>query len=64
MGEMIADLIADRPNGDVELLRRRLLPLPPEPFLWLVVHGITAVLEAIDRRVDRAALRSVAGDPV
>jgi len=57
MGEMIADVIAGRPNEDVELLRRRALPLPPEPLLWLLVHGITGVLEAIDRRVDRAAAR-------
>jgi glycine/D-amino acid oxidase-like deaminating enzyme len=54
MGAMIADVIAGRPNQDVELLRRRVLPLPPEPFRWLLVHGITAVLETIDRRVDRA----------
>jgi glycine/D-amino acid oxidase-like deaminating enzyme len=58
MGTMIADVLAGRPNEDVELLRRRLLPLPPEPFRWLLVHGITAVLWAIDRRVDRAAAPS------
>ena len=61
MGTMIADLITGRSNEDVELLRRRVLPLPPEPFLWLLVHGITSVLEMIDRRVDRAVARSVRG---
>jgi len=54
-GTMIADLVVGRDGPGRVLASRRVVPLPPEPFRWLVVKGLTGVLGAIDRRVDRAA---------
>ena len=54
-GTMLADLVLGRDGPGRALWSRRRIPLPPEPLRWLVVHGITTVLGAIDRRVDRAA---------
>jgi gamma-glutamylputrescine oxidase len=34
----------------------RRLPVPPEPFRWIAVRGITAALETLDRRTDRRAM--------
>jgi glycine/D-amino acid oxidase-like deaminating enzyme len=54
-GKMIADLVAGRAGPGAALWARRQIPLPPEPLRWLVVHGLTTIFGAIDRRVDRAA---------
>jgi glycine/D-amino acid oxidase-like deaminating enzyme len=51
-GTMIADLVLGR-DGAGRALSRWVPPLPPEPLRWLVVKGLTGVLGAIDRRVDR-----------
>lgn len=51
-GPMIADQVLGKPNPDVDMFRRRLLPLPPEPLRWLVVKGITGFLDRVDRKVD------------
>ena len=51
-GRMVADLVLDRPNEDVELFKRRMLPLPPEPFRWLAVNGMKRCYEWSDRAVD------------
>ena len=51
-GPMLADQVLGRPNAEVDLFRRRLFPLPPEPLRWLVLKGITAMLDRIDNRVD------------
>ena len=51
-GPMLADQVLERPNAEVELFRRRLLPLPPEPLRWMVVKGITHFLDRIDHKVD------------
>jgi len=56
-GTMIANLIAGRDGPGKVLASRRVIPLPPEPLRWLVVKGLTGVLGAIDRRVDRVAAR-------
>lgn len=57
-GKMIADLLAGRAGPGAALWARRQIPLPPEPLRWLVVHGLTAIFGAIDRRVDRSAART------
>ncbi len=54
-GSMVADLLLEREGRGRTLWARRAIPLPPEPLRWLVVRGLTSVLGAIDRRVDRAA---------
>lgn len=51
-GPMLADQVLGRHNAEVDLFRRRLLPLPPEPLRWLVVKGLTSMLNRIDHRVD------------
>lgn len=51
-GTMLADQVLGRPNEDVELLRRRTLPLPPEPLRWLAVQGLKWRFERQDREVD------------
>jgi len=52
-GPMIADLVNGDDGPGAALWERWPLPLPPEPLRWLTVHGITSVLEWLDRRVDR-----------
>ena len=37
------------------LIDRRSLPLPPEPLRWLMARGLSGMLSAVDRRVDRKA---------
>ena len=56
-GTMLTDLIAERDGPGEALWGRRQVPLPPEPLRWLVVKGLTGVMGAIDRRVDRAVGR-------
>jgi glycine/D-amino acid oxidase-like deaminating enzyme len=60
-GTMLADLVLERDGMGRALAARRVIPLPPEPFRWLVVRSLTGVFGAIDRRTDRAARRAVAG---
>jgi len=56
-GTMLTDLIAEREGPGQVLWGRRQVRLPPEPLRWLVVKGLTGVMGAIDRRVDRAVGR-------
>jgi gamma-glutamylputrescine oxidase len=59
-GSMVADLALGRDGPGHTLWSRRGIPLPPEPLRWLVVKGLTGVLGAIDRRVDRSVRGAVA----
>lgn len=51
-GAMLADQVLGRPNENVALLKRRLIPLPPEPLRWLVVKAHSLYFERIDQIVD------------
>lgn len=51
-GSMLADQVLGRANDDVERLKRRVLPLPPEPLRWLGVRALQWYYERIDRIVD------------
>lgn len=51
-GSMLADQVLGRRNEDVELLKRRVIPLPPEPLRWLVVKGLLWYYTRIDDMVD------------
>lgn len=53
-GSMVADRVLGTMNEDVELFRRRVMPLPPEPLRWLAVQGIASALGRVDRTVDAA----------
>lgn len=51
-GQMLADQVLGKPNEDVELFKRRMLPLPPEPLRWLAVNGLKKYYERIDQVID------------
>lgn len=51
-GTMLADQILGVPNEDVELLKRRTFPLPPEPLRWLAVKALEFSLNRVDRKID------------
>lgn len=52
-GTALADWMADRDGPGRMLIDRRSLWLPPEPVRWMIAQGISGVLSAFDRRVDR-----------
>lgn len=52
-GTMLADQILGVPNANVDLLRRRTVPLPPEPLRWLGIRGLIKGLGRLDQRLDR-----------
>ncbi|MGH9388010.1 MAG: NAD(P)/FAD-dependent oxidoreductase, partial [Vicinamibacteria bacterium] len=56
-GSMIADLMLRRRGPGDALTSRRQIPLPPEPFRWLIFKTLTGIFESIDRRVDRTVRR-------
>jgi glycine/D-amino acid oxidase-like deaminating enzyme len=53
-GNMLADFMLRGDGPGRALWSRRRIPMPPEPFRWLVFHALTGVFGTIDRRVDRA----------
>jgi glycine/D-amino acid oxidase-like deaminating enzyme len=54
-GTLLAKMASGEDPGHPELLRRRRLPMPPEPLRSLWARGILAALRAVDRRTDRRA---------
>lgn len=57
-GRLAAGLSLGDPDAHAAaapLVERFRPPLPPEPFRWLVVRGLTALFGAVDARLDRAA---------
>jgi len=57
MGRLLGDQLTGVANEDAALLKRRGIPIPPEPLRWLVVKGLIALFAGMDRRVDRALAR-------
>jgi glycine/D-amino acid oxidase-like deaminating enzyme len=55
LGTRLAAMALRGEPGPPALTDRRRIPLPPEPFRWLVAKGIISSLEALDRRTDRRA---------
>ena len=51
-GPMLADQVLGKPNAEVDLFRRRMFPLPPEPLRWLVATGLLSSLYHTDRKID------------
>jgi glycine/D-amino acid oxidase-like deaminating enzyme len=51
-GPMVAAQVLGEPNAEVDLFRRHILPLPPEPLRWLGVQALTKSMEWVDRKVD------------
>lgn len=54
-GTLLAKIATGEDPGHPELLRRRRLPMPPEPLRWLGGRAILAALGLLDRRADRRA---------
>jgi glycine/D-amino acid oxidase-like deaminating enzyme len=52
MGAALADILAGERSAHAEVLNRRQIPLPPEPFRIATVQAINAFLERGDRRID------------
>jgi glycine/D-amino acid oxidase-like deaminating enzyme len=57
VGALLAKMASGEDPGHPELLRRRRLPMPPEPLRSLWARGILAALGALDLRTDRKAQR-------
>jgi uncharacterized protein (DUF924 family) len=53
-GTLLADRILGRDGPGRVLSAHWKVPMPPEPFRFLVAHGLVAAFGAIDRRTDRA----------
>lgn len=53
LGEILADNVQGKSHPLGNVLHRRTLPIPPEPFKWLVSHLVDAGLGLVDGRVDR-----------
>ena len=53
MGEILAAKIAGESHPGLEVLQRRGLPIPPEPFTWLIARILVAFLRWLDKRTDR-----------
>lgn len=52
-GTMVADLLLGRDGPGRALWGHRKVPMPPEPFRWLVAKALVGAFGAVDRRVDR-----------
>ena len=55
LGTQLAGMVLRGEPGPTALTTRRRIPMPPEPFRWLVAKGIISALEALDRRTDGKA---------
>jgi len=54
-GKVIGDLICGKDLGDAEVLvNRKMVPLPPEPFRWIVIQSMLSGMGLADKLVDRA----------
>ncbi len=57
-GHILRDLILERPSEEAEVfVKRRMLPVPPEPLRWIAGQTVSKALGAVDSRLDRAASR-------
>jgi glycine/D-amino acid oxidase-like deaminating enzyme len=59
MGGMMADMIEDKPNPWLEVIRRRAPLIPTKTLRYVCVKSLLALFNGIDRRLD-ATLRSTA----
>jgi gamma-glutamylputrescine oxidase len=55
VGTLLAKLARREDPGHPELLRRRRVPMPPEPLRTPMARGILGALRFVDRRTDRHA---------
>ena len=54
MGHVMAHEILGEPQKEVSLLRRRRIPMPPEPLRWIGIKAAEMAMSGIDKRVDQA----------
>ncbi len=57
MGRLLADSVMSVDNEDAALLKRRGIPIPPEPLRWLLVKSLIGIFAGMDARVDRQLAR-------
>jgi len=55
MGEILAEHLEGRVHPEGQALKRRALPLPPEPFAWLLFNAIAGGLNLKDGITNRRA---------
>lgn len=54
-GKVISDFICDKDLGDAGVLvNRKMMPLPPEPFRWMVIQFMLSAFGLSDKFLDRA----------
>lgn len=57
-GHILRDMILEQPLEEARIFtERRPLPIPPEPFRWIVGQTVSKGLAVVDDRLDRAASR-------
>lgn len=52
MGDVLADMVLERPNEWESVIARYVPTMPPEPLSWLMIRSILGIVNAIDRRID------------
>ena len=58
-GKVISDFICDKDLGDAGVLvNRKKLPLPPEPFRWIVIQSMLSSMGIADKKIDQAARKA------
>lgn len=53
MGKVMALEMLGIPQQEVALLKRRRIPLPPEPLKWIAVNGVQYLTGLEDVKVDK-----------
>ncbi|MEZ4887079.1 MAG: FAD-dependent oxidoreductase [Chitinophagales bacterium] len=53
MGELLTEQIQGKEHPLAKVLKRRVLPVPPEPFKWLGTKAISGILSGIDGVTDK-----------
>ena len=61
MGSLLADRILGKANPWHEIICRKPLYMPPNPWRWAAVRGMLGVVNGIDRRIDRKILQQGIG---
>ena len=60
MGAAAGDAIMGKPWQQLDVLKRRFTPFPPEPFRWVVGKALQVYLESVDRKIDNELRRNAA----
>lgn len=53
MGELLTEQVQGKVHPLAKVLKRRVIPVPPEPIKWLATNAVSGILSAIDGRTDK-----------